>query len=696
MQEGVVDGSCDVEEVAARLSASFPQFARLPRPSKALAARQAMAAAAARMQSTEGEGAADAKEGMAVESASPGKSLGRGEQSAAANSAPKRPRVESRGRSRSASAAVGEERVSFRVLRPPQRYADIGGVASVLQVVRELVELPLMHVELFTHLGVDPPRGILLHGPPGCGKTLLANAIAGELDVPFFRVAAPEMIAGVSGESERRLRQLFQEACTAAPCLVFIDEIDAITAKRESSAREMLHRIVAQLLTCMDSLSLHNTGMRPVIVIGATNRPEALDSALRRAGRFDREIELGAPDEEARLHILQTLSRRLRLDGAFDFQSLAKRTAGYVGADLAALTMEAAAVAVGRIGRGLLSTSPTPLSAAQPLGAEQLHGLSITMDDFVAALSRVQPSALREGFSTVPDVTWADVGALDDLKNELMMTITEPIREPERFAKFGLHAPAGVLLYGPPGCGKTLLAKAVANESGANFISIKGPELLNKYVGESERAVRRLFQRARSSAPCVIFFDELDALAPRRALGNFHGGGGDGSADDVGHAGASERVVNQLLTELDGMDARRHVFVVAATNRPDLIDSAMLRPGRFDKLLYVALPSEAGRQAILRTAMRGTPHGTDVDVPGIAAQTPGFSGADLASLVREAAMQAMRADSDCVRVSHFQDALQKVSPSVSRRDAARYEALQFALRKSRAHVLVDRTLEMDG
>ncbi|KAJ7086017.1 P-loop containing nucleoside triphosphate hydrolase protein [Mycena belliarum] len=614
---------------------------------------------------------------------------------------------------------------------PTARLADLGGIEGCIEKVLELVAMPLCHPEIYLHTGVQPPRGVLLHGPPGSGKTLLANAIAGELGVPFISISAPSIVSGMSGESEKTLRDTFEEAKRVAPCLLFIDEIDAITPKRESAQREMERRIVAQFLTCMDEMSWDKTDNKPVIVMGATNRPDSLDAALRRAGRFDHEISMGVPDEAARAKILQVLSAKLRLDGDFDFTALAKATPGYVGADLAALTGAAGIIAVKRIFKQLsdgtfvlpsapeeqqegqaqdvlmvdqLASLPSPSANVPapafsfpfpiaptagsiahflnahpaPLTPEQLAPLLITPTDFLLALKQVQPSSQREGFATVPDVTWADIGALHGTRDALQMAIVLPLRRPLLFRSVGIAAPCGVLLWGPPGCGKTLLAKAVANESQANFISVKGPELLNKYVGESERAVRQVFARARASSPCVIFFDELDALVPRR---------------DDSLSESSARVVNTLLTELDGLDARKSVYVVAATNRPDMIDPAMVRPGRLDKLLYVDLPAARERGEIMRTLMRSVPVGADGDGVEqlVQERCEGYSGADLASLLREAGVSALRRalgrpdemegaegqeSSLMVTLPDFVDALEKVGPSVSVAQRRKYEALR--------------------
>ncbi|KAF8978225.1 hypothetical protein BGZ46_006703 [Entomortierella lignicola] len=620
---------------------------------------------------------------------------------------------ETSGSKRHKTSGSSEGRGGVEHAPPKIRLEDLGGVDHFIEKVKEYVMMPLAHPEVYAHMGVKPPRGILLHGPPGTGKTMMANAIAGSLGVPFITISAPSVVSGMSGESEKKIREVFEEAKELAPCLMFIDEIDAITPKRETAQREMERRIVAQLLTCMDDLNLENTNGKPVMIIGATNRPDSLDPALRRAGRFDLEINIGVPDQDSREQILRVMSSKLKLAGDFDFKELAKLTPGYVGADLNALTAAAGVVALKRIfqeignidkiteveamenvtgdlemmdmdhplietsvkemvidststnaleaesGPTSISTTTTTTTTAvtteiqkynnnnsinhkpvhsisaflqshpNPLTPEQLEPLVIINDDFLIALTKVQPSAKREGFATVPDVSWDKIGALQYVRDELRMAVVEPIKYPALFASVGIQTPAGVLLWGPPGCGKTLLAKAVASESRTNFISVKGPELLNKYVGESERGIRQVFARARASAPCVIFFDELDALCSKR---------------DDSQSEASARVVNTLLTELDGMENRSAVYVIAATNRPDIIDPAMLRPGRLDKLLYVQLPTMEERLDILQTLSKKTPLGPDVDLEKVASdeRCENFSGADLASLVREAGMSALR------------------------------------------------------
>lgn len=574
-------------------------------------------------------------------------------------------------------------KTSLVIERPSTRFDDIGGMdATLLQICRQLYHV--RHPEVYRRLGVTPARGLLLHGPPGSGKTLLANAIGGELALPFLKVNAPEVVSSLSGESESRLRDLFEAAASQAPSILFIDEIDAITPKRDEASKDMERRIVSQLISCIDALA------ESVLVIGATNRPDSLDPALRRAGRFDSEIGCGIPSEPNRRAILAVLSRSLRLAECVRLDEVAHLTPGYVGADLQALVREAAAQAVNRL---LGSTSTifksddlteakralsNEVADAERISDDRLDAMFIEMRDFKGAARLVQPSSKREGFVTVPDVTWADVGALGAIRKELEMAIVWPTRHRDLFDKLGLASPPGILLCGPPGSGKTLLAKAVANESAINFISVKGPELLNMYVGESERAVRQVFERARCSAPCVVFFDEMDALCPRRA------------AND---SNATSRVVNQLLTEMDGLVERRQVFVLGATNRPDILDPALLRPGRFDKTLYVGFPNAAERADIL-TALtkerKRPPLGDEVDLREIGVQTIGFTGADLAALVREASMIALRemlggessdksAGSDQlyrVETTNFQQALQRVQPSITAKERQRYEKMR--------------------
>lgn len=702
-------------------------------------------------------------------------------------------------------------------------FDDVGGMDKTLKQLCELL-LHLKHPEIYNHIGLPPPRGFLLHGPPGSGKTLLANAIAGQLNIPLLEVPATELVAGVSGESEERIRDVFEQAAALSPCVLFIDEIDAISSNRINAQKDMERRIVAQLLNSLDGLSQTANGSQ-VLVIGATNRPDALDPALRRVGRFDQEILLGIPDRDARREILKIICRNLKLDDQFDFDELAALTPGYVGADLLALATRAASTAVKRVFKAKESEVPiipsldesiieiqeespvtkapvtdnkpvtenpvmevdeagkqtsepiketsetivdeevraaetvanlvaeladevakakplleqmetdeqpadvlmaekpveveqtpaapevhsTPASEVveqkesekqaqqkepsapkiepqknsllswlnantPPLSQDELKAFKISFADFKDALKLVQPSAKREGFITVPDVTWDDIGSLSDIREELKLAILAPVKFPDRLKILGLSAPSGVLLCGPPGCGKTLLAKAVANEAGINFISVKGPELLNMYVGESERAVRQCFQRARNSAPCVIFFDEFDSLCPKRS--------------DSSENSAGMRVVNQLLTEMDGVEGRTGVFLMAATNRPDIIDPAVLRPGRFDKILYVGLPTLPDRVDILKAVTKqGTkpPMAKDVDLDEIAKRTEGFTGADLAGLIRQASLfslkdsiQVMEGDELDLKVhsNHLLEALRETRPSVAPEDKLTYDRLK--------------------
>ncbi|OTA57257.1 ribosome biogenesis ATPase-like protein RIX7 [Hypoxylon sp. EC38] len=561
---------------------------------------------------------------------------------------------------------------------------DLGGIDDAIQVLAESVTFPMRFYETCAEHGLEATRGVLLHGPPGCGKTMLANAYAASLGVAFISVSAPALVAGMSGESEKKIRDLYEEAKTIAPCLIFIDEIDAIMGKREHAHKDMEKRIVAQMLTCMDNLSIQKIG-KPVITIAATNRVDSIDPALRRAGRFDREVSLGIPNEASREAILRKILSKSDVSPDVDYKLLARRTPGFVGADL----KDVVSVAKNELVRATMSelaqksAAEMDVDSDEPSPGLRLHlalmeaqaesipadKFVLTMDHLLNAIGKVQPSAKREGFSTIPDTTWAHIGALRGVRAQLMLSIVKPIQEPERFKSKGLEAPSGVLLWGPPGCGKTLVAKAVANESKANFISVKGPELLNKYVGESERSVRQVFSRARASAPCLLFFDELDALVPRR----------DGKASD-----ASARVVNQLLTELDGMSSRVGVYVVGATNRPDMIDPAILRPGRLGTNIFVGLPSEEGRVDILKTRMRRLlPSYTDYDVLEAVARDPrcsGFSGADLDNLHVAAGQAAVqRAETrgpDVLTPEDWEVALKKIKPSVSEAHLSKFLQLK--------------------
>ncbi|MFP3319251.1 MAG: CDC48 family AAA ATPase [Acidilobus sp.] len=526
---------------------------------------------------------------------------------------------------------------------PKVTYEDIGGLHEVIAKIRELVELPLRHPELFQRLGIEPPKGILLYGPPGTGKTLLAKAVANESDAYFIAINGPEIMSKFYGESEQRLREIFEEAKKNAPAIIFIDEIDAIAPKRDEVIGEVERRVVAQLLALMDGLEARGQ----VIVIGATNRPNALDPALRRPGRFDREIEVPMPDKQGRLEILQIHTRHMPLSDDVNLEELAEMTKGYTGADLAALAREAAMHALRRY-------LPEIDIEQERIPAEVLEKMVVTKADFLAAFKEITPSGLREIEVEVPEVHWDDIGGLENVKQELREVVEWPLRYPNAFKRLGIEPPRGILLFGPPGTGKTLLAKAVATESGANFIAIRGPELLSKWVGESEKAVREVFRRARQYAPAVVFFDEIEAIASLR--------GSDVETD------VTERVVSQLLTEIDGITGLENVVVIAATNRPDLVDPALLRPGRLEKLIYVPPPDEKGRLDILKIHTRHVPLAEDVDLREIAKMTNGYTGADLAALVREATLAALREDLKATRVrfKHFEQALSKVRPSVTK------------------------------
>ena len=542
-------------------------------------------------------------------------------------------------------------------------YEDIGGLHEELQRIREMIELPLKHPELFRHLGIEPPKGVILYGPPGTGKTLIAKAIANETGAHFISINGPEIMSKFYGESEARLREVFQEAEQNAPSIVFIDELDAIAPKRGEVTGEVERRVVSQLLTLMDGLKSRGQ----VVVIGATNRIEAIDSALRRPGRFDREIRIGVPDRNGRREILLIHTRRMPLAEDVDLDELADITHGFVGADIAALVREAAMNALRRY-------LPEIDLEKEVIPAEVLEKIKVSREDFANALKTIQPSALREVVLEVPNVKWTDIGGLEAVKQELMEAVEWPLKYPEVFKRLGIRPPRGILLYGPPGTGKTLLAKAVATESQANFISVKGPEVLSKWVGESEKAVREIFRKARETAPCIIFFDELDSIAPRRG---FHT-----------DAGVTDRIVNQLLTEMDGIQSLKGVVVLGATNRPDILDPALLRPGRFDRVLYVPPPDKAARLAIFKIHTREMPLDEDVDLDILASVTEGYTGADIEAVVREAAMLAARENINAQKVSmrHFEKALLKIKPSVGAEEKAEYDRILSNFKKSMAYI----------
>ncbi|MDJ0271395.1 MAG: CDC48 family AAA ATPase, partial [Aigarchaeota archaeon] len=522
---------------------------------------------------------------------------------------------------------------------------------------------PLKHPELFRHLGIEPPKGVILYGPPGTGKTLIAKAIANETGAHFVSINGPEIMSKFYGESEARLREVFQEAEQNAPSIIFIDELDAIAPKRGEVTGEVERRVVSQLLTLMDGLKSRGQ----VVVIGATNRIEAIDPALRRPGRFDREIRIGVPDRNGRKEILLIHTRRMPLADDVNIDELAEITHGFVGADIAALTREAAMNALRRF-------LPQIDLEKEVIPAEVLEKIKVTREDFANALRTIQPSALREVVLEIPNVKWDDIGGLENLKQELREAVEWPLKYPDVFKRLGIRPPRGILLYGPPGTGKTLLAKAVATESQANFISVKGPEVLSKWVGESEKAVREIFRKARETAPCIIFFDELDSIAPRRGIHT--------------DAGVTDRIVNQLLTEMDGMQSLKGVVVLGATNRPDILDPALLRPGRFDRVLYVPPPDRNARLAIFKIHTREMPLDQDVDLEQLAALTEGYTGADIEAVVREAALIAARENinAQVVSMRHFGLALQKIKPSVGAEEKAEYDRIVSNFKKSMAYI----------
>lgn len=551
--------------------------------------------------------------------------------------------------------AIEEEAV------PSVTYEDIGGLEDEVKKIREMVELPLKHPEIFQRLGVEAPKGVLLHGPPGTGKTLLARAVASETNSHFIVINGPEIMSKYYGQSEENLRKKFEEAEKNAPSIIFIDEIDAIASKREETRGEVERRVVAQLLALMDGLKSRGR----VVVIAATNVPNILDPALRRPGRFDRELEIGVPNKEGRLNILKIHTRNMPLAKDVVLKDIAAITHGFVGADLSSLAKEAAMIVLRRVLPDL------KYDKDEAIPEEILEKLQVTRADLKEALKVVRPSALREVLVEIPNITWTDIGGLEVVKQELMEAVEWPLKHPDAFKRLGVKPPKGILLYGAPGTGKTLMAKAVAHESEANFISIKGPELLSKWVGESEKAVREIFKKARQTAPTIIFFDEIDSLVPRR-----------GSSSD---SNVTERVVNQLLTEIDGLEDLHDIIIIGATNRPDMVDTALLRPGRFDRIILTPVPDKKARLEILKVHTKSMPL-KEVDLDYLAEQSEGFVGADLEALCREAAMLALREDikGKLITADHFEQALMKVAPSVSKDVEQMYVALQDKFKSARA------------
>ncbi|WP_052883121.1 CDC48 family AAA ATPase [Thermoproteus tenax] len=590
--------------------------------------------------------------------------------------------------------AVREEPVKETELAIPRvTWEDIGDLEEAKQKIRELVELPLRHPELFKHLGIEPPKGILLYGPPGVGKTLLAKAVANEANAYFIAINGPEIMSKYYGESEAKLREIFEEAKKNAPAIIFIDEIDAIAPKREEVTGEVEKRVVAQLLTLMDGLQERGQ----IVVIGATNRPDAVDPALRRPGRFDREIQIPMPDKRARREILQVHTRNMPLctsddvklglcakGDEVDLDRIAEMTHGYTGADIAALAKEAAMSALRKaVAKGLVDLDQ------ETIPPEVLNKLKVGMSDFMEAMKFVQPTVLREVIIEVPEVRWDDIGGYDNIKQELREIVEWPMKYRPYFDELGIEPPKGILLYGPPGVGKTMFAKAVATESGANFIAVRGPEILSKWVGESEKAVREIFKRARMAAPCVVFFDEIDSIAPARG-------------SRLGDSGVTDRIVNQMLAEMDGIGALKNVVVMAATNRPDILDPALLRPGRFDRIIYVPPPDEKARLEIFKVHTKrvklcdtsAVKEGRCkkeevVDLEELAKRTEGYTGADIAALVREAAMLALRetireraSGARPVSRQHFEEALKRIPPSLTKEDIKMYEEVSKRMRRA--------------
>merc|ERR1712054_302290 len=566
-------------------------------------------------------------------------------------------------------------------------YDDIGGCRKQMALIREMIELPLRHPSLFKTLGIKPPRGVLLFGPPGSGRTLIARAIANETGAFFFLLNGPEIMSKMAGQAEENLRKAFSEAEANQPSIIFIDEIDSIAPNREKTNGEVERRVVAQLLTLMDGVK----GRGQVVCIGATNRPNSIDPALRRFGRFDREIDIGVPDEVGRMEVLRIHTKNMKLADDVDLEKISKETHGFVGADLAQLCTEAALQCI-REKMDVIDLEDDTIDA------EVLEMMAVTNDNFATALGTSNPSSLRETTVEVPNITWEDIGGLDSVKIELQETVQYPVEHPEKFEKFGMSPSKGVLFYGPPGCGKTLLAKAIANECQANFISVKGPELLTMWFGESEANVREIFDKARQSAPCVLFFDELDSIAMQRGS----------SAGDAG--GAADRVLNQMLTEMDGMNSKKTVFIIGATNRPDIIDSALMRPGRLDQLIYIPLPDDGSRNSIFKSVLRKSPISPDVDVDTLVKFTNGFSGADITEICQRACKYAIRESIEkdiegeqrraenggdameedevldevpYITKAHFEEAMKFARRSVSDADIRKYQAFAQTLQQSR-------------
>ena len=564
--------------------------------------------------------------------------------------------------------------VSKFIYKPNVKLSNLGGMDEIVNELKQIISNPLYHYDAYKQMKIEPIKGVLLCGPPGCGKTTLAYAIGGEFDIPFYKITGPDIISSLSGESEQIIRNLFKAVVMSAPSILFIDEIETILGKRESAGKEMERRIVAQIMSCIDDINMIQltTLEAPVFIIGATSKPEFIDNSMRRSGRFDKEIHIGFPTLDMRKEMIMSITKGKRLSPSLDFNKLAQGTPGYLAADLQSLVRTAGHHAINRLISNNLN----------------IDELTIEQCDFDYGISIIQPTSKREGFTTIPNVTWKKIGGLKDLREELYYDIVLPCLEPTTLQKVGINKAVGVLLYGPPGCGKTLLAKAVANEARANFISIKGPELLNKYVGESEKAIRSLFIRARNSSPCIIFFDELDALVPKRSQENNNAG---------------ERVVNQLLTEMDGLEERKQIFIIAATNRPDIIDPAMLRPGRLDKLLYVPLPSKEDRLSILQTITQELPIEKDksINLEEINEKTDGFSGADIAALVRETQLNALKRMKKLIGIegiekengalfriekADFDQSLKTIFKSVSDQDRKKYETIKKIIQESRSHI----------